>query len=99
MSKHIKLWAMNVFNKWKLFRNFDTTKFITNMFKDEGLITDLWICYHLLFQKMMVAYILQLGTIFHYFLNAFIIEVFFHHVFFFFLSCLCFYRLCVSFCY
>jgi len=69
---------------------------------NEGLITDLWICYHLLFcnvQKKMAAYMLRLSTIFYYFLNAFIIKVFIHHVFFFFLSYLCFFRLCVSFCY
>jgi len=102
VSKYVKLWAMNVFNEWRLFHGFDTTKSITDMFGNEGLITNHWIGYHLLFcnlQKKMATYIFQLGTILYYFLNAFMIGVFIHHVFFFFLSCLCFYRLCVSFCY
>jgi hypothetical protein len=60
VSKHVKLWAMNVFDEWRLFRGFDTTKSITDMFENEGLITNLWICCHLLFcnlQKKMATYI------------------------------------------
>jgi hypothetical protein len=49
MSKHIELWAMNVFNEWRLFHGFDTIKSIIDMFGNEDLITNLWICYHLLF--------------------------------------------------
>ncbi len=41
MSKHVELWAMNVFNEWRSFRGFDTTKFIINLLEDEGLIKDL----------------------------------------------------------
>jgi hypothetical protein len=37
LSKHIELWAMNVFKEWELFHGFDTTKSITDMFEDEGL--------------------------------------------------------------
>jgi hypothetical protein len=29
MSKHMELWAMNVFNEWRSFRGFDTMKFVT----------------------------------------------------------------------
>jgi hypothetical protein len=35
MTKHVGLWAMNVFNEWKPFHGFDTMKCIT---KDEGSI-------------------------------------------------------------
>jgi hypothetical protein len=35
VSKHVELWAMNVFNEWKPFCGFDTTKSIT---KNEGSI-------------------------------------------------------------
>ncbi len=41
MSKHIELWAMNVFNEWKSFCGFDTTKFVTDLLEDEGSIKDL----------------------------------------------------------
>ncbi len=41
MSKHVEFWAMNVFNEWIPFHGFDTTKFITNLFEDEGSIKDL----------------------------------------------------------
>jgi hypothetical protein len=52
---------MNVFKEWELFHGFDTTKSITDMFEDEGLWSNLWICCHLLFcnlQKKMATYIL-----------------------------------------
>jgi hypothetical protein len=35
MNNHIKLWAKNAFNKWRLFRGFDTMKFIVDLFQDE----------------------------------------------------------------
>jgi len=41
MSKHIELWAMNVFNEWRSFRGFDTMKFVTNLLEEEGSIKDL----------------------------------------------------------
>jgi hypothetical protein len=37
VSKHIELWAMNVFNEWRSFCGFDTTKFVIDLFEDEGL--------------------------------------------------------------
>jgi hypothetical protein len=41
MNKYAKLWMKNAFDEWKLFCGFDTTKFIVNLFEDEGLIKDL----------------------------------------------------------
>ncbi len=41
VNKHIKLWAMNMFDEWRLLRDFDTRKSIVDMFKDEGSIKDL----------------------------------------------------------
>ncbi len=41
MNKHVELWAMNVFNEWRLFCAFDTRKSIIDMSKDEGSIKDL----------------------------------------------------------
>jgi hypothetical protein len=41
VSKHIKLWAMNVFNEWRSFRGFDTTKFVIDLLEDESLVKDL----------------------------------------------------------
>jgi hypothetical protein len=38
VNKNVELWAINVFNEWRLFHGFDTTKFLL---EDEGLITDL----------------------------------------------------------
>jgi len=35
MSNHIKLWAKNAFNEWRLFCGFDTMKFMINLSKDE----------------------------------------------------------------
>jgi hypothetical protein len=35
MNNHIKLWAKNRFNKWRLFCGFDIAKFIVDFFKDE----------------------------------------------------------------
>jgi len=32
---------MNVFNEWRSFCGFDTTKFVTNLFENEGSIKDL----------------------------------------------------------
>ncbi len=36
MNKHVELWAINVFNEWRIFCGFDTTKFIIDLFEDEG---------------------------------------------------------------
>jgi hypothetical protein len=58
------------------------------------------ICCHLLFctlKKKLTTYIFQLSRIFCHSLKVFIIGFFFHHVFSFFLFCLCFYKLCVFF--
>ncbi len=41
MSKHVKLWAMNAFNEWRLFHGFNMAKSIVNLFENEGLIKDL----------------------------------------------------------
>ncbi len=41
MNKHIEFWAMNVFNEWRSFRGFDTTKFVIDLLEDKGLIKDL----------------------------------------------------------
>jgi hypothetical protein len=41
VTKHIELWAKNVFDEWKLFCGFDTTKSIVDLSEDEGLIKDL----------------------------------------------------------
>jgi len=41
VSKHIKLWAMNAFNEWRLIHGFDMAKSISNLFEYEGLIKDL----------------------------------------------------------
>jgi hypothetical protein len=35
MSNHIKRWAKNAFNKWRLFHGFGTMKFIIDLFQDE----------------------------------------------------------------
>ncbi len=61
MNKHVELWAMSVFNEWKPFHGFDTTRFITNLSKDEGLIKDLedmLSSFVLCVEKKMVAYVL-----------------------------------------
>jgi len=80
MKKHVELWAMNVFDEWRLFRDFDTRKSIVDISKNEGSIKDLVDMLSSLFcklQKKMVAYILQLDTILYDFLNVFIIGGFF----------------------
>ncbi len=62
MSKHVELWAMSVFNEWRPFRGFDTTRFIINLFEDEGSIKDLedmLSSFVLCIEKKMVAYIFQ----------------------------------------
>jgi hypothetical protein len=41
MNKHVELWAKNVFDEWKLFDGFNTTKSIVDLSEDEGLIRDL----------------------------------------------------------
>jgi hypothetical protein len=71
MSKHVELWAMNVFNEWRLFCGFDTTKFIIDLLEDEGSIKDLedMMSYFVLYieEKKMVVYIFQPSTIlYHY---------------------------------
>ncbi len=37
----MELWAMNVFNEWRSFRGFDTTKSGIDLLEDEGSIKDL----------------------------------------------------------
>ncbi len=97
MSKHIELWAMN----GDYFMVLTWQNLLLICLKMKVGSRTLWLCYHLLFcklQKKIVAYILQPCTIFYHFLNVFIIGgFFFHHVFFLLLSCLCFYKLCVSY--
>jgi hypothetical protein len=93
VSKHVELWAMNVFNEWRPFCGFDTMNFLLG---DEGLIKR--ICCHLLFymlQKQMLTYILQPSTILYHFLKVFIIGGFF--LIMCFSIFLCFYKLCVFF--
>jgi hypothetical protein len=98
VSKHVKLWTMNVFNERRPFHGFDTMKFLL---EDEGLIKDL--------ENMLSSFVLyvakqnvnlHLPTKYNSlpFLESFY-KVFFFHVFFFFLFCLCFYKLCVFFFY
>ncbi len=86
MGKYIELWMKNVFDEWKLFYGFDITKFIVNLFEDEGLIKILVYMlssFVLQITKKMLACILQLGIVLYHFLNVFIIRfLFFHHVFF-----------------
>jgi len=41
ISKHVELWARNVFDDYNFFCGFDTTRSITNLSKDESFIKDL----------------------------------------------------------
>ncbi len=87
VTKHIELWVKNVFDEWKLFCGFDTTKSIVDLSKDEGLIKDL--------VDMLSSFILQVAKkdgslywrqsriILDHFLNVYIIL---------------FFSLCSSFC-
>jgi len=53
VSKHVELWAKNVFDEWKLFDGFNTTKFIVDLSEDEGSIKDL--------VDMLSSFILQVA--------------------------------------
>ncbi len=103
MNKYVELWAMNVFYEWRVFRDFDTRKFIVDMSKDKGSIKDL--------MDMLSSFVLQVakkdGSLYHLtrynflpFLKCLYNWVFiFCRVFFLLLSCLCFYMLYVYFYY
>lgn len=41
INKHAELWAKNAFDKWKVFRGFDTTSSIVDLSKDESSIKNL----------------------------------------------------------
>jgi hypothetical protein len=41
INKHVKLWAKNAFDEWKVFRGFDTTSSIANLSKNESSIKNL----------------------------------------------------------
>jgi hypothetical protein len=79
-------------------------KSIANLFEDEGLIKDL--------VDMISSFVLQVakkdGNLYPPTMYNFLpffeclykwVSLFFHHVFFLLLSCICFYKLCVSLCY
>jgi len=53
VSKHVELSAKNVFDEWKLFDGFNTTKFIVDLSKDESSIKDL--------VDMLSSFILQVA--------------------------------------
>jgi len=64
----------NAFDEWRLFCGFDTSKFIIDLFDNEGSIKDLvdmlFSFFFCKLQKKMAAYILLLGTFPCHFLNV-----------------------------
>jgi hypothetical protein len=53
MSKHVEVWAMNVFNEWRSFCGFDIMKFIIDLLEYEGSIKDL--------EDMLSSFVLYLA--------------------------------------
>jgi hypothetical protein len=41
LNKHVKLWAKNAFNEWKVFHSFDTRRSIANLLENESSIKNL----------------------------------------------------------
>jgi hypothetical protein len=69
----------NDFNEWKIFHGFDTTKFITNILKNDFFVKDLVDMLSALFcklQKQMSIYILKLYVLSSHLLNSILLFVF-----------------------
>jgi len=65
INKHVELWVRNVFDEWRIFHGFDTTRSIIDLSKNESYVKDLVdiISFFVLqVAKKIVAYIFQLGN-------------------------------------